>query len=105
MTRLPPWLLAAALLAPASSRSLADEPYPLTVPVGGEVNICKTGTIVCPAGAAMCAEPKIAVPERGAEGMVFRGVSAGATLCSAGATDGRGARRVYRVTVKAAPAR
>lgn len=94
-----------ALLAAIPFAALAaDDPYPLHVSVGQGAAICKTGTILCPAGAAMCDDPKVAVPELGPDGVEFKGVGPGSTLCSAGSASGKGARRVYRVTVGAAPA-
>ena len=83
---------------PAAPR---DEPYPLQVAVGGTVAICPTQTIICPAGAPICDDTSVAVPENDPKvGMVFKGLKPGSTLCSAGSTSGAGARRVYRVTVR-----
>ncbi len=95
----------AALLAVLPALALAaDGPFPLNVRVGQGAAICKTGTILCPAGGAMCDDPKVAVPELGPDGVEFKGVGPGSTLCSAGTQEGRGPRVVYRVTVSAAPA-
>jgi len=81
----------------------ADEPYPLAVSVGQVVTICDTGTIVCPAGAALCDDPNVAAPVLTDEGLAFLGVGPGTTVCSAGGTAGQGGRAVYRVTVRGVP--
>ena len=95
-----PWMAAAAALALAGAlRARADEPYPLTVKVGEAVDVCRTGTITCPAGAAICDDLAVAAPEIDKGGLVFKGVAPGTTLCSAGSGAGQGYRRVYRVTV------
>jgi hypothetical protein len=93
-----------ALAFPAAARSgdpRKDEAYPLQVKVGDAVAICETQTILCPAGAAVCDDPAIARPDGDARGVLFRGVSPGTTLCSAGSSSGQVWRVVYRVTVVA----
>ncbi len=95
-------VLALAAVSRAQAQGApADPPYPLTVKPGEAVAICPTRTIVCPAAAALCDDPSVAVPEMDPErGLVFRGVKPGSTLCSAGGLGGQGMRRVYRVTVR-----
>jgi len=97
-------LLLAALLGtlPAASRAgPADEPHPLTVRVGEEIAICKTGTIQCPAAGPICDDLGVATAVDGPDGLAFQGVGPGQTLCSAGSSGGQGPRRVYRITVVA----
>jgi hypothetical protein len=77
----------------------SSAPYPLVVKVGESTAICKTGTILCPAAAAICDDTSIAVGETMGQGLVFRGVKPGTTLCSALASSGQGMRTVYGVTV------
>lgn len=90
----------AALLAFAPlARAADDQPVPLTVQVGQSVSLCATGTIQCPAGAAICDDLRVATPVAAADGLALLGVAPGTTLCSAGAAGGGGARRIYRVTV------
>ena len=75
-------------------------PYPLEIKVGKTVAICKTGTIQCPASAANCDDTSIvSVESSETDGLLFKGQKAGTTTCSAAATAGLGARRVYRVVV------
>jgi hypothetical protein len=93
-----------AILAPLAGQAEDGGPpssasYPLVVKVGESAAICKTGTILCPAGTAICDDTSIAVGETTGEGLVFTGVKPGATLCSAVANSGQGMRTVYRVTV------
>jgi hypothetical protein len=73
--------------------------FPLTVKVGQVVSLCATGTIVCPAGVAICDDPSVAVPGTAEGGLVLRGVKPGKTLCSARSAQGLGALRLYRVEV------
>jgi len=77
----------------------ADEPAPLSLKVGGKIAICATGTIECPASAPICDDTSIASAENGPDGLVFKGLKPGTTLCSAASSSGGGFRRVYRVTV------
>jgi hypothetical protein len=93
-------LVVAPLAAVAADPEPADAPAPLEVRVGRVVGICKTGTILCPAGAATCDDTSIATPDADSDGLGFKGVKPGATLCSAAGAAGQGIRRVYRVTVK-----
>ena len=90
-----------SLCSPPSAASQGeDEPVRLTARVGGIVLLCRTGTIVCPAANGMCDDTTVAVPEiTPADGMGFRGLKLGSTLCSAGSRSGSGERRVYRVDV------
>jgi hypothetical protein len=97
-------VLALVALAPlaafAQSSPAADEPYRLAVKVGKKVGICRTGTIVCPAGNPMCDDVTVAIPEVTSRGIAFKGLKRGSTLCSAAASGGVGPRRVYRVVVE-----
>lgn len=95
--------LAALLVALASLPSLADDsqPYPVELLVGASLDICTTGTILCPATAPICDDPQVATLRDGKAGMELVGLKPGTTLCSAGSTNLL--RRVYRVTVKPPP--
>jgi hypothetical protein len=76
----------------------AEGPVEVRVPVGGLALICQTGTIICPAAAPICDDPRVAIPElTPADGLAFKGVGPGETLCSA--QSGMRIRRVYRVIV------
>ncbi len=93
-----------ALLAPLAGRGedggpSAAGPHVLQIRVGASVAICKTGTILCPAGAATCDDPAVAVAQFTEEGVAFKGLKPGATLCSARAASGQGRSTLYRVVV------
>ncbi len=77
----------------------SSAPYPLVVKAGESAAICKTGTILCPAAAAICDNTSIAVGETMGQGLVFSGVKPGTTLCTAQVSSGQGMRTEYRVTV------
>ena len=76
-----------------------DQPYPLAIRVGRSVAICKTGTIACPAGSPNCDDTSVVDAQVTGEGLIFKGLKPGKTLCSAAANQGLGQRRVYAVTV------
>ncbi len=86
-------LVLALLLASAAA-------FPLELRVGKSVAICKTGTILCPASNPICDDTSVVGIDTGADGLVFKGLKPGTTLCSAGSAGGAGLRSVYRVTVK-----
>ena len=99
-------LLALAVAAPLAAaaadeftHTVVDLPYPLHIKVGESLAICKTGTILCPAGVPICDDGTLIQFDLSADGLVFRGVKGGETLCSAASASGKGLRRVYRVTV------
>jgi len=93
---------AAPLVVAAADQATpaADAPHPLQLKVGESLAICKTGTIVCPAAMPICDDGTLVEFELTlSDGLAFRGVKAGETLCSVASMDGKGLRRVYRVTV------
>jgi hypothetical protein len=69
------------------------------VKVGKSIALCKTGTITCPAASPICDDLSVIEATFTAEGLVFKGLKEGKTLCSAASSTGLGSRRVYRVTV------
>jgi hypothetical protein len=90
----------AALQAVAEQAAPASEPHPLKIRVGESVAICKTGTIQCPANNPICDDATVVgAAAQGSDGLVFKGLKPGTTLCSAASGAGFGHRRVYRVTV------
>ncbi|HEY4886064.1 MAG TPA: hypothetical protein VII08_20745 [Myxococcales bacterium] len=90
-----------ALAAPAQQPAQpADKPYAIQLRVGESLDICKTGTIARPANNPICDDTSIVGAEiKNAQGLVFKGLKPGTTLCSAAGGSGFGLRRVYRVTV------
>ncbi|HTO99662.1 MAG TPA: hypothetical protein VMK66_21580 [Myxococcales bacterium] len=97
------WRASAAvvLAAFAAKAQTADtEPYPLKLRVGGSVAVCKTGAILCPANNPACDDTSVVTASIDeAQGLVFKGLKPGTTLCSAAVGSGLGQRRVFRVTV------
>jgi len=92
--------VALAAFASAGQRASTDEPYPLTIEVGGSVAVCYLGAIICPANNAICEDPSVATGSIDEiHGLVFKGVKPGVTLCSAASGSGFGYRRLFRVTV------
>jgi hypothetical protein len=77
----------------------APDAFPLDLTVGKTVAVCKTGHLICPASGTICDDTSIVGIDSGPDGLVFKGLKPGTTLCSA-ASAGRGMRSVFRVTVK-----
>jgi hypothetical protein len=92
--------LAAVALAVHASGASGDEPYPLQMKVGGSVAVCKTGAMICPANNPTCDDTSVVTASIDeSQGLVFKGLKPGTTLCSAATGSGLGLRRVFRVTV------
>jgi len=72
-------------------------PYPVDLQVGEIFNVCKIGEIICPARYQICDDLKVADIVDTPDGLGFRGVGLGTTLCAAGGNFGP--RRVFRITV------
>ena len=90
-------LVAVALAGSAAAQDAG--PYPLKVKAGESVAVCATGTIICPASDPICDDTSVVTTVSTPDGLAFKGVKPGTTLCSAASAAGRGLRRVYRVTV------
>jgi hypothetical protein len=78
--------------------SPGDAPYPVALGVGETFDVCSSGQIVCPARVPICDDPKVAVPVDMPNGLGFKGVAPGTTLCSAASAVGP--RRIFRITVR-----
>lgn len=76
---------------------LRDEPYSVELAAGETFKVCLSGQIVCPAIRPICDDAKVAVPVDTPDGLGFKGVGHGTTLCSAASATGQ--RRVFRFTV------
>ena len=74
-----------------------DEPYPISLSAGETFGVCSSGQIVCPARTPICNDPKVAVPVDVPDGLGFKGIAPGTTLCSAASAVGP--RRIFRITV------
>ena len=77
---------------------LRDEPYSVELRAGETFKVCLSGQIVCPAISPICDDVKVALPVDTPDGLGFKGVAPGTTLCSAASTSGQ--RRVFRITVR-----
>jgi hypothetical protein len=75
-----------------------DEPYPISLSAGETFGVCSSGQIVCPARNPICDDPKVAVPVDVPDGLGFKGIAPGTTLCSAASAVGP--RRIFRITVR-----
>ena len=75
-----------------------NEPFPVELHVGETFNVCLSGEIICPAMSPICDDLKIIEVVDTPDGVGFKGIAPGTTLCSAMAGS-RGLRRVFRITV------
>jgi len=74
------------------------KPYPITIGVGQAINICTTGTVICPVRFTMCADTSIAMIRESSNGPEIVGVKPGTTLCYT--TSANVVRFTYAVTVR-----
>lgn len=92
-----------ASLAPLAAAAAGEAPPPGVTPLrvrrGEAVELCQTGTVICPAVAPICDDPALVTFELTGAGLRFRGAKPGETLCSVRSSGGQGTRWVYRVTV------
>lgn len=96
-------MLVSAACAYATDPSGSSDGYhPVDLHVGEIFKICQSGLIVCPATQPLCDDPKIAVPVDTPDGLGFKGVSPGTTLCTAYPTGGRwgSPHPVLRISVR-----
>jgi len=78
--------------------TLPDEPYSVDLEAGDIFKVCLSGEVVCPAISPICDDVKVALPVDTPDGLGFRGVGPGTTLCSAASATGQ--RRIFRITVR-----
>ncbi len=91
----------AAAIPPVAAQgnpAAADKPYPLTIGAGQSVNICTTGTVICPVRFTQCADTSIATIRESDNGPEIVGVKPGTTLCYA--MSANAVRFAYLVTVQ-----
>jgi hypothetical protein len=74
------------------------KPYPISISMGQAVNICTTGTVICPVRFTTCADTSIATIREGGNGPEIVGVKPGTTLCYT--TSANAVRFTYAVTVR-----
>jgi hypothetical protein len=77
---------------------LRDEPYSVDLQAGETFKVCLSGQIACPAITPICDDVKVVLPVDTPDGLGFKGVGPGTTLCSAASATGQ--RRVFRFTVR-----
>ncbi len=76
-------------------------PYPVELQVGEILKICLTGKILCPAIAPICDDPTVAMPVDTPDGIGFKGIGPGTTVCGAQGRLGSTGRPAWRITVRA----
>ncbi len=76
----------------------ADQPYPVMLRVGQVFEVCKSGQVICPIVRHICDDPKVVDLVPTPDGLGFKGVAPGTTLCMASGSPGPG--RLFRVTVR-----
>ncbi len=74
-----------------------DQPHEVELQAGEIFKVCKSGIVVCPALVSICDDANIVRLVNTPDGLGFKGVAPGTTLCSVGTTVGP--RRLFRVTV------
>jgi len=90
-------LLVGGTVVPFPLAHAQEEPYPISLSAGETFGVCSSGQIVCPVRTPICDDPKVAVPVDVPDGLGFKGIAPGTTLCSAASAVGP--RRIFRITV------
>ncbi len=93
-----------ALAALAGDARAADAPssptaapYPVRLRVGQVFEVCKTGEVTCPIVRHICDDLKVVNLVETPDGLGFKAVGPGTTLCVASGNTGAG--RLFRITV------
>ncbi|MEW6145468.1 MAG: hypothetical protein AB1598_10665 [Thermodesulfobacteriota bacterium] len=73
------------------------QPYEVELRVGEIFKVCKSGVVVCPVILSLCDDANIVTSVNSPDGLGFKGVAPGTTLCSVGTAVGP--RRLFRMTV------
>lgn len=76
----------------------AGQTYEVELQVGEIFKVCKSGLVVCPAIVSICDDASIVTIVSTPDGLGFKGVAPGTTLCSVGTAVGP--RRLFRVIVR-----
>ncbi len=92
----------AALAARAGGAWAADAPpaagpYPVQLRVGQVFEVCKTGEVICPIVRHICDDLEVVRLVETTDGLGFKAVGPGTTLCAASGNTGAG--RLFRITV------
>ncbi len=75
-------------------------PYEVELAVGEVLKICLTGKILCPPTTAMCDDLKVAIPVDTPDGLGFKALGPGTTVCGAMGRMGTTGRPAWRITVR-----
>ena len=75
-------------------------PYPVELQVGEVLKVCLTGQILCPARAPVCDDLKVAIPVDTPDGLGFKAVGPGTTVCGALGSSGTTGHPAWRITVR-----
>jgi len=75
----------------------SSEPYPVALQVGEIFQVCKSGKVICPVRSPICDDLKVVDVADTQDGLGFKGISPGTTLCS---VMSGGTRFVFRITVR-----
>jgi hypothetical protein len=73
-------------------------PYPVELTVGEIFRVCNTGEIICPVIYRICDDLTVVDVVDTPDGLGFRGIGPGTTLCAASGSEGL--RRVFRINVR-----
>jgi len=74
------------------------KPYPVELQVGEIFHVCIPGLVQCPAREPRCDDIKVVIVVDTPDGLAFKGISPGTTLCSVESVNTL--RRVFSVTVR-----
>ncbi len=81
-----------------ASPSPADQPYPVRLQVGQVFEVCQSGEVICPVVRHICDDVTVVDLVATPDGLGFKGVGPGTTLCMASGSTGPG--RLFRITVR-----
>ena len=91
-------VMSCVVIAPAMAENgSADLPYPVELKVGEIFKVCNSGQVICPVMEPICDDLKIIKVVDTPDGLGFKGLAPGSTLCS---VSSGGTRRVFRLTVR-----
>ncbi len=89
--------LAGGAWAADASAPPAAGPYPVNLRVGQVFEVCRTGEVTCPIVRHICDDLRVVNLVETPDGLGFKAVGPGTTLCVASGNTGAG--RLFRVTV------
>jgi hypothetical protein len=83
--------------AKAGDSTEPGQTYEVELRAGEIFKVCKSGIVVCPVLVSICDDANIVTSVNTPDGLGFKGVAPGTTLCSVGTAVGP--RRLFRITV------